>query len=74
MTPPARRHGTGPLPAAILSLASADPIPATALGASTVGVCARGAFKSSRSCVCAALGTATCYDETLTRLYRIFIE
>lgn len=37
----ARRHGAGALLAAILSLASPDPIPASALGASSVGVCAR---------------------------------
>jgi Zn-dependent protease with chaperone function len=37
----ARRHGTGALLAAILALAGADPIPSAALGANTVGVCAR---------------------------------
>jgi Zn-dependent protease with chaperone function len=37
----ARRHGTAALLAAILALAGADPIPAAALGANTVGVCAR---------------------------------
>jgi Zn-dependent protease with chaperone function len=37
----ARRHGAPALLAAILSLAGADPIPAAALGANTVGVCAR---------------------------------
>jgi len=37
----ARRHGTAALLAAILALAGADPIPSAALGANTVGVCAR---------------------------------
>jgi len=37
----ARRHGASPLLAAILALAGADPIPSAALGANTVGVCAR---------------------------------
>ena len=37
----ARRHGTAVLLAAILALAGADPIPSAALGANTVGVCAR---------------------------------
>jgi Zn-dependent protease with chaperone function len=37
----ARRHGTAPLLAAILALAGADPIPSAALGANSVGVCAR---------------------------------
>lgn len=37
----ARRHGAAALLAAILALADADPIPAAALGANTVGVCAR---------------------------------
>jgi Zn-dependent protease with chaperone function len=37
----ARRHGAAALLAAILALAGADPIPSAALGANTVGVCAR---------------------------------
>jgi Zn-dependent protease with chaperone function len=37
----ARRHGPAALLAAILALAGADPIPSAALGANTVGVCAR---------------------------------
>jgi beta-lactamase regulating signal transducer with metallopeptidase domain len=37
----ARRHGTAVLLAAILALAGPDPIPSPALGANTVGVCAR---------------------------------
>ena len=37
----ARRHGTAALLAAILALVGPDPIPAAALGANTVGVCAR---------------------------------
>lgn len=37
----ARRHGAASLVSAIAALAGADPIPAAALGASTVGVCAR---------------------------------
>jgi len=37
----ARRHSTTALLGAILSLTSSDPIPVTALGASSVGVCAR---------------------------------
>jgi Zn-dependent protease with chaperone function len=36
-----RRHGASALLAAILALAGADPIPSAALGAHTVGVCAR---------------------------------
>jgi hypothetical protein len=35
------RHETAALLAAILALAGADPIPSEALGANTVGVCAR---------------------------------
>ncbi|MGA7131348.1 MAG: M56 family metallopeptidase, partial [Mycobacterium sp.] len=37
----ARRHGPAALLAALLALAGADPIPSAALGANTVGVCAR---------------------------------
>jgi Zn-dependent protease with chaperone function len=37
----ARRHGTAALLSAILTLAGANPIPSTALGATSVGVCAR---------------------------------
>jgi Zn-dependent protease with chaperone function len=37
----ARRHGTASLLAAILTLASPHPIPSAALGATSVGVCAR---------------------------------
>jgi Zn-dependent protease with chaperone function len=37
----ARRHGTAPLLAAILTLANPHPIPSAALGATSVGVCAR---------------------------------
>jgi Zn-dependent protease with chaperone function len=37
----ARRHGTAALLAAILALAGAGPVPSAALGANTVGVCAR---------------------------------
>jgi Zn-dependent protease with chaperone function len=37
----ARRHGSAALLSAILTLAGANPIPSTALGATSVGVCAR---------------------------------
>lgn len=37
----ARRHGSAALLSALLSLAGADPIPATALGATSVGICER---------------------------------
>jgi hypothetical protein len=37
----ARRHGTAALLSAILTLAGATPIPSSALGATSVGVCAR---------------------------------
>lgn len=37
----ARRHGPASLLAAIVALAGADPIPATALGATTIGLCER---------------------------------
>lgn len=36
-----RRHGSAPLLSALLTLAGADPIPSTALGASTLDVCVR---------------------------------